>query len=84
MTCNPTRNKEILINKWTESIHKLEHQIKLIQKDPELSVAERQKKIAKRQEIIENYKFSIRQAREFLDRESAKSRFLYNKYSKTK
>lgn len=62
-----TQTKTELIKKWTESISKLRKQIEVLSQDTCLSVAERQKKIARREEIIKDYEFSIKQAREYLD-----------------
>ena len=71
------REKEAMIQKWYESIEKLKQQIEKLKEDKNLSVAERQKKIAKRLDIIDGYEFSIKQAKEYLKREDIKLRDMY-------
>ncbi len=79
------REKIALIQKWYESIEKLKQQIEKLKEDKNLSVAERQKKIAKRLDIIDGYEFSIKQAKEYLERENMKTRDMYAKLNeKTK
>jgi len=80
---DPISTKQELIKKWTCSIAKLNQQIAQLQADKTLSVAERQRKIARRQEIINGYKFSIEQAKEYLEAQHRKSQALFGK-AKTK
>ena len=80
----PKSTKKELIQKWKESVHKLEQQIVKLQEDNTLSVAERQKKIARRYEIIADYEFSIAQAEDYLRRESQRTARLYEEYMKKK
>ena len=84
MTDIPASNKSELIKKWTASIDKLEAQIEKIKKDQTLSVADRQKKIARRLDIIKDYRFSIDQTKAYLAARSQKSQELYNRFFKTK
>ncbi|MBR2286005.1 MAG: hypothetical protein IJ866_00905 [Alphaproteobacteria bacterium] len=80
----PSSNKRELINKYYAAIDKLEAQIKKLQDDKTLSVAERQKKIARRLDIIKDYRFSIENAKQYLAAREKKDQELYNKFFKTK
>lgn len=72
------------IRKWVSAIEKLEQQIELLKADQSLSVIERQKKIARRMDIISNYKFEIRQAQDYIDLQNKKTAEIYERDSKTK
>ena len=76
--------KTELIQKWKNSIEKMKEQITKLQNDKSLSVAERQKKIARRIDIINDYEFSIKQAQEYIDRERRKAQALFNTQTQTK
>ena len=73
-----TQPKAELIQKWNLAIDKLQGQIKVLQNDKTLSVAEKQKKIARRLEIISDYQDSIRRAQEFIEREKQKYKEMYD------
>ncbi len=83
MPYNPQTKAE-LIQRYKLSIAKLEDQIEKLHTDKTLSVAERQKKIARRVEIINDYKISIKQAQDYIDREYAKAKQIQERYSKQK
>lgn len=77
-------NKAELIRKCKSSIAKLEQQIEKIKTDKTLSVADKQRKIAKRMEIIDNYRLSIKQAQEYINYENQRNKEMLDKYMKTK
>lgn len=76
------KSKQIL--KWIRSVEKLTAQIKVIEADTTMSVADKQRKIARRQEIINGYNHDIEEALDFIAKEKAKNRELFAKYQKTK
>ena len=76
------KSKQIL--KWIGFVEKLTAQIKVIEADATMSVADKQRKIAHRQEIINGYNRDIEQALDFIAKEKAKNKELYAKYQKTK
>ena len=78
------QNKLQLIAKWQMSIEKLTAQIEKIKSDATLSTADKQRKIARRLEIIEHYKNNIAQAQEFIEYQNTKARKIYDKYMKAK
>lgn len=80
----PTTAKAEQIKKWAASIDKLEAQIEKLRDDKTLSVAERQQKIQRRLNIINDYKYSIKMAKEYLDRRARNDKELYAKFMKTK
>ena len=80
----PTSAKAELIIKWTNSIEKLEKQIEKIKADKTLSTADRQKKIARRLEIIANYRASIKQTKEYMEFIANRDREILNKFMKQK
>ena len=78
------QNKSKQIEKWEQAIEKLTAQIEKIKADPTLVPREKQSKIEKRQQIIENYKYDIQQATEYIERKNTEMRTIYGKNEKTK
>lgn len=76
MTNNITEKME-LVTKYRNAIEKLNQQICKIQSDGTLTDAERQKKIARRMDIIDGYTLSIQKAEEYIQRETIRARQLY-------
>ena len=78
------QNKPKQIKKWKQAIAKLLAQIEKIQADMTISTLEKQRKIARRQEIIENYKQDILSAMEYIEYQNKKSREIYKDHTKSK
>ena len=78
------QNKSKQIEKWIKSVEKLTAQIQKIQSDKTISVADKQRKIANRQRIIEDYKSEIERALEYMDKQKAITKAMYDKYMKIK
>ncbi len=74
---NSINEKSELIQKWKMSIEKLNRQILQIQSDTSLAADDRQKKIAHRQNIIDGYSLSIKQAEEYIERETLRTHQIY-------
>ena len=81
---NVCQNKTKLIEKWKQSIKKLTAQIEEIKADQTLAEDDRQRKIARRTEIINNYKQSIKRETEFIQSQRNMMREVYEKHMKQK
>ena len=78
------QDKSKQIEKWKDAINKLRAQIKVIQEDKNLTTIEKQRKIARRQELIENYKQDIYITTEYLRCRAAKEKEISDQYAKLK